>query len=515
MMSEHEETDRKYDVDDDVPWVDLSSLPDVSAVEPTREYAFAATYYDTDRLALAHAGITLRRSAGGSDAGWHVRRPRGGGGDRIELGEPLGGEAGPDPDAVPEALLDWVRAWIRDREVGPVATVQTRRTGYRLIGESGVVLVHANDDVVTARAWGADGRPTVSHWRGWEIDSVDGPSGVIEAAGKLMTKAGAAPPQFSGELERALGSRVDRPPTFPALDGHSRAADVLRAHLADQTAAMLAWDGAARHDEPDGVHKMRVATRRLRSALATFRPLVDRGVTDPIRDELKWIAAVLGGARDAEVLRERLLAELSTEPDDLVLGPISTLIEAELRAAHRAAHDRLVAGLISPRYYRLLDRLDALVADPPFTPLADGPADTVVTKLVRGSFKRLRRLVKAEAPEAATERERDHRYHEIRKAAKRLRYAVEAVEPAFGAGAHRLATAAENIQEVLGEHQDSVVARQALRELGVRIHLDGENAFTIARLHALEQTRADDSAAEFASAWAAASDKRLRRWLTG
>jgi CHAD domain-containing protein len=330
-----------------------------------------------------------------------------------------------------------------------------------------------------------------------------------------MTKAGAAPPQFSGELERALGSRVDRPPTFPALDGHSRAADVLRAHLADQTAAMLARDGAARHDEPDGVHKMRVATRRLRSALATFRPLVDRGVTDPIRDELKWIAAVLGGARDAEVLRERLLAELSTEPDDLVLGPISTLIEAELRAAHRAAHDRLVAGLISPRYYRLLDRLDALVADPPFTPLADGPADTVVTKLVRGSFKRLRRLVKAEAPEAATERERDHRYHEIRKAAKRLRYAVEAVEPAFGAGAHRLATAAENIQEVLGEHQDSVVARQALRELGVRIHLDGENAFTIARLHALEQTRADDSAAEFASAWAAASDKRLRRWLTG
>ena len=98
--------------------------------------------------------------------------------------------------------------------------------------------------------------------------------------------------------------------------------------------------------------------------------------------------------------------------------------------------------------------------------------------------------------------ERDHWYHEIRKAAKRLRYAGEAVEPAFGAPAAALAENAENLQEVLGEHQDSVVARQALRELGARIHLEGENAFTIGRLHALEQTRADEAAAEFDSSLA-------------
>ena len=248
-------------------------------------------------------------------------------------------------------------------------------------------------------------------------------------------------------------------------------------------------------DEPDGVHRMRVATRRLRSALGTFRKLVDRSVTDPLRDELKWIASALGESRDAEVLRERLLAELSAEPDDLVMGPIAALIEVELRSDHRKAHDRL----------------DALVADPPFTPLAAGRADKVVTRLVRRSYRRVQRLVKAGAPESPAER--DHWYHEIRKAAKRLRYAGEAVQPAFGAPAQVLAEKAENLQEVLGEHQDSVVARQALRELGARIHLEGENAFTIGRLHALEQTRADAAAAEFADAWRAVSDKQLRSWL--
>ena len=132
--------------------------------------------------------------------------------------------------------------------------------------------------------------------------------------------------------------------------------------------------------------------------------------------------------------------------------------------------------------------------------------------MVRRSYRRVERLVKAGAPESRR-RTRDHWYHEIRKAAKRLRYAGEAVEPAFGAPAAALAENAENLQEVLGEHQDSVVARQALRELGARIHLDGENAFTIGRLHALEQTRGDEAVAEFETAWRALSDKQMLRWL--
>lgn len=311
-----------------------------------------------------------------------------------------------------------------------------------------------------------------------------------------------APPQPS--------SRHDQVPADDLGPG-SPAGAVLAAHLTEQVNAMTARESQARLDEPDGVHKMRVATRRLRSALTTFRPLLNRDITEPLRDELKWIAGELGGARDAEVLRMRLLDELAAEPDDLVLGPIASMIEVELRADHRKAHDQLVAALDSERYRLLIEPLCALVAAPPFTDLAAGRADKVLTRQVRKSFKRVKTLVSAGPP--VDLRHRDEWYHEIRKASKRLRYAAEAVAPAFGAPATALAEAAEALQEVLGEHQDSVVARTALRQLGVRIHLDGDNAFTIGRLHALEQTRGDDAIHEFDAAWAAVSGKKVRRWL--
>ena len=306
------------------------------------------------------------------------------------------------------------------------------------------------------------------------------------------------------------------------LTAHSPAADVVQAHLVEQVDTMLTRDWQARHDVPDGVHKMRVATRRLRSALATFRPMLDRTVTDPLRDELKWIAGELGGARDAEVLRMRLLDEIAREPEDLVFGPIAARIEEELRADHRKAHDALIEALNSDRYFRLLDQLDELVATPPWTELANDRADKVLTRLVRKSYRRVQRLVSAGPPAhpagaalgaGAGSASKDEWYHEIRKASKRMRYAAEAVQSVFGQDAKSTAEAAEALQEVLGEHQDSVVARSALRDLGARIHLDGDNAFTIGRLHALEQTRGDEAVAEFKPAWAALSKKKMLRWL--
>jgi len=130
---------------------------------------------------------------------------------------------------------------------------------------------------------------------------------------------------------------------------------------------------------------------------------------------------------------------------------------------------------------------------------------------VRKSYRRVTRLVRAGAPDDPARR--DEWYHEIRKAAKRLRYAGESVAPAFGKPADDLAKRAEDLQEMLGEHQDSVVARAALRDLGVRLHLDGDNAFTIGRLHALEQTRGDRAIAEFDRAWATLSDPATTGWL--
>ncbi|MET0864395.1 MAG: CYTH and CHAD domain-containing protein [Nakamurella sp.] len=521
-MSEHVEVERKFAVAETVPFVDLGSLSGVDAVSAPEVTALDATYFDTETLTLLRAGITLRRRTGGSDAGWHLKLPTGSG-DRVEHGVPLDQAAG-DAD-IPTALVGLVKAWVRGHDLLPVGALQTSRTVRRLIGRDGVQLAEAADDVVTAQSFAGSGSSTaagatVSTWREWEIELIDGPAELIESAGTLMTQAGATPSPSASKLEQALGNRLTGlpvRPTFGSFSPKSRAGDVVQAHLLEQVDAMLGRDGQARRDEPDGVHKMRVATRRLRSALATFRPLLDRTVTDPLRDELKWIAGELGGARDAEVLRTRLLEQVSAEPGDLVLGPISSRIEVELSSDHRKAHDELLLALDSPRYYDLLDRLEDLVLTPPFTELADGRADKVLTKRVRKAFQRVDRLVAAGPGDAAVidgVSSRDHWFHEIRKAAKRLRYAAESVEPAFGSDAATLAEAAENLQEVLGEHQDSVVARAALRDLGARIHLDGDNAFTIGRLHALEQARGDQALTEFEPAWSALSKKKVLGWLT-
>jgi CHAD domain-containing protein len=96
----------------------------------------------------------------------------------------------------------------------------------------------------------------------------------------------------------------------------------------------------------------------------------------------------------------------------------------------------------------------------------------------------------------ATDPDGHRALHELRTAAKRARYAAEAVEPVFGGRAERLAERMEDLQEVLGEHQDSVGARAMLRELGVVAHLSGENGFSFGLLHEHEATASRTARAE-------------------
>ncbi len=106
------------------------------------------------------------------------------------------------------------------------------------------------------------------------------------------------------------------------------AGDVVAAYIDEQVSVLRRLDPAVRADAADAVHKMRVAVRRLRSTLATYRRLLDRDVTEPIRDELKWLGGVLGAVRDAEVIRRYLLGVVDDQPSDLVLGPVRERIES-------------------------------------------------------------------------------------------------------------------------------------------------------------------------------------------
>jgi CHAD domain-containing protein len=169
--------------------------------------------------------------------------------------------------------------------------------------------------------------------------------------------------------------------------------------------------------------------------------------------------------------------------------------------------------LASERYAHLLAAVEDLVNRPPLRRRADARSADVMPRLLARDLKRLGRAVDA-IPDAATGTERDLAFHEARKKAKRLRYAAEVASPALGKPARTLARSSKRAQELLGEHQDSVTARARLRELAMQVHLAGGNGFTLGRLHALEQVRAERAEADFAEHWKHLRRKHFKRWTS-
>ena len=103
--------------------------------------------------------------------------------------------------------------------------------------------------------------------------------------------------------------------------------------------------------------------------------------------------------------------------------------------------------------------------------------------------------------------------HEARKAAKRARYAAEAMAPAIGKKARRFAKQMKAIQSVLGDHQDTVTARPAIRKLGINAHLTGENAFSYGLLYGRGTCDGERLQAQAWRTWNRASRRRYRRWM--
>ena len=508
--SQHDETERKFDVETRTVLPNLTSAEGVSSVDQPSEFQLEAVYFDTTDYDLARASITLRRRTGGTDAGWHLKLPAGPD-TRTEIHEPLGLAQ----DDVPEPLRTRVRAIVRDRPLAPIAVVKTTRREYALRDAEGAVLARVSDDSVLGQLLGDDEHDEPDEtWREWEVELDGGPASVLDAVTVVLLAAGAAPASVGSKLGRLVGEIAVVAQARPSKKQLARGTtgELLCAHLIEQNARLHEHDAGVRSDHPESVHRLRIAARRLRSALSTFRPILDRSVTDPVQEELRWLGQSLASARDAQVLREHLLALASSEPDELVIGSAVTRIADQLRADHQTGLVRAREALDSDRYQHLLDTLDTFVASPPLGPHADTSARTMMPRLLTRDLKRLGRAVQAidAAPDAA---HRDAAFHETRKKAKRLRYAAEVAVPPLGKPARSLAKSAKQAQKVLGAHQDSVNARGRLRELGMQAHLAGDNSFTFGRLHALEQVRAERSEVEFATVWTGFSRKHIQRLL--
>jgi CHAD domain-containing protein len=309
-------------------------------------------------------------------------------------------------------------------------------------------------------------------------------------------------------------TRPERPAviagTRPPRD--SSAADVVLAYLRIQAHALETLEPAVRADEFDAVHKMRVATRRLRATLRTFGQVIPRADTEQLAAELQWLGRTLGSARDDEVLAAHLRDSLRPTPPEVLIGPVQARVQGHFAPRRAQAHAAAIEALDSPRYHRLLAELDGVTAGRPRGPQAQAPAREVLPDAVRRAYRQAKRRMK-KARHTPAGPARDVALHRARKSARRARYAAEAVTPAAGQRARTFAKQMKRVQSVLGQHQDAVLARQAARDLGIGAHLAGENAFTYGLLHEREVHQARRRQAEARHVWRRASRPRYRRWM--
>ncbi|MFJ4623120.1 CHAD domain-containing protein [Streptomyces sp. NPDC088812] len=498
MAETRREIERKYESDDSgLP--DLTGVAGVAAVLDQGIAELDAVYYDTADERLAAASLTLRRRTGGSDAGWHLKVPVAPG-VRDEIRAPLS-------DTVPDLLAGLVRSRVRDAELVPVVRLRSARDVRELFDAEGRLLAEVSADAVRAdRLTGAGGS---ARWTEIEVELADGGDpAFLDQVERELRAAGVRPSRSASKLARALAET--RPGRTEAASGAGRgpsavepvtAGDHVLAYLRAQRDALVELDPAVRRDLPDSVHRMRVATRRARSALRSHAKVLDRSVTGPVGEELKWLAGELGVDRDQEVLLERLTAAVDRLPAPSATGPVRARLRTWSQARGGGSRRRLTTVLDGGRYLALLDALDRLVDEPPLLPAAAGEPSKVIARAVRKDFGQVTALVE-EALGHPAGPERDLALHEARKKAKRTRYAAEAAVPALGEPAADLVRQMKSLQELLGDHQDSVMTREALRDLAAQAHAAGEDAFAYGLLYGREERRAELAEAALPGAWA-------------
>ncbi|GAS89539.1 CYTH and CHAD domain-containing protein [Mycolicibacterium brisbanense] len=459
----HLEIERKFDVAESTVVPSFDGLTSITRVSRAPTAVLDAVYFDTPEHDLAAQRITLRRRTGGSDPGWHLKLPA----DvhtRTEIRMPL--SAG---DGVPADLRDIVLAIVRDHPLLPVAHINTTRTVDTLYGPDGNALAEFADDRVSASAGDAD-----IHWREWELELSENTLADGDATEQTMARvadrlrqAGAVPAGHASKLARALGASAGRP---EHAAGHG---DSIHQAVAEHLQKLLEWDRAVRADAADSVHQMRVTIRTIRSLLQASPAAFGLGEDAPILDELQQLGAVLGTARDAEVLGERYARALDDLPEKLVRGPVRHRL---VDGAHDRYQSGLQASLAAMRcddYFRLLDQLEAVIAAEPLAPSRG--TEKLAEATIADGYRSLRRRVRAAA--AADVEHHDIALHRIRKSAKRLRYTAAAT------GQPKVAEAAKAIQTLLGDHQDSVVSRGHLIEQADVAHDAGEDTLTYGVLY--------------------------------
>ncbi|HKD97656.1 MAG TPA: CYTH and CHAD domain-containing protein [Micromonosporaceae bacterium] len=508
------EEERKYGVGTRFVLPHLTgTLPDGGTVTTHPPVTLTATYYDTADLRLARAGVSLRYRAGDSDRPWTVKLPTDTPGSRHEI------DVSGHPDAIPAPLVDLTTVYHRGQPLAPVVTIRTSRVRHDLRDTDGTLLAEVADDGVSV----LDGRRVRTRFREVEVERKAAPRKLLRRIGAALHDAGAVEGVFAAKHARALGEPAAQPPDLtPPTRRPSRsdsAADVITYALAIDVIRTLSHDPLVRlragvGNNDTAVHQMRVGLRRLRTDLRVFGTLLDQEWVQSVDGELRWIAGMLGAARDAEVQRERLRHTAALDPaypldEEMIAG-----IDAELALWQHQALDALDDALATPRYVALAGTLVTAASQPPTSGLAAGPADTVLPGLVSREWRKFARRADALLGTPPTPAGHpDQEWHDVRKLAKRARYASEVTALVVGAPAADLAQALAAVGELLGTHQDACVAAQTWLQINQSAPDDRRLAVTTARLFERERDTARGAQAAYPALWREISGERLTGWL--
>ncbi len=409
-------------------------LPELPG-EPIEPRLFTSTYYDTPTRSLTRSGLTLRRRLENGRSLWQLKLPRDEA--RAEIEAP-GGPAGP-PDEIKNLLV----AHLRHGKLRPVATLRTRRSGVRVTdGERRVAEVTVDSvDVL-------DGGRAAGHFDELEIELLAGEPAELTSLGRVLRRAGASASDGRPKVMRVLG-----PAAGAADEQDETTLGRLRSVLDAQVRELERYDPGVRlGDDAEDLHRFRVATRRTRAIVRATQPLVGAALA-PLAAELKWLGGLLGPVRDLDVLLERLADDADDlGPDEAAAGALIAILAADREGLRR----ELIEGLDSPRYLELLAAFETAIAS---LPALDG-AGTLV-EVAAAELGRLRKAAKALPPVPT-----DHELHALRIRAKRARYAAElAATERPGRRLKRYVDALKDLQDVVGDHQDSVVAEERLRHI--------------------------------------------------
>jgi CHAD domain-containing protein len=365
------------------------------------------------------------------------------------------------------------------------------------------------DDHVTGEAGGDAAR--LDHWRELEVElDPAAESKLLAKFDRALTRSGAHASPWPSKLRRLIGDWVPAP---RRAGKKPDAGGIVLAYVGEQFDALRRADVGTRLDAEDSVHQLRVSARKLRAALRTFGSILDKEATAPVIAELRWLGGQLALARDTEVTEARLKEQLDDVPGELVFGPLRQYLTRYFAREAEKGRAQAAEVLSGKRYLALLRSLDALLDDPPLTAKARKPAKSGLRKPLRKAARKLR------AAEAATHRlegaELETALHEVRKKAKRARYAADAVSPVYGKKLRKWRKHVKAVQTALGKYQDTVVGKATLRRLVISGHADGQNTFTFGLLYGREVEAGARQHRRFASKWRKLRVGTRPGWLKG